>query len=619
MRALKFIIVCGILGETVELVRLGTVASAVSVSRLGILLFVVYALVAALAYAAVALPFRQHPERHLRWASIVFAGILLVPWINFDYLPALISGTSLVGNALLLAAIVVVSRLAIRRAGPVTVAILLLALAVNARAAIPEGVAPRSESRAMAGRNVVLLVIDTLRADHLGTYGYGRATSPELDRLAAESVVFDYAVSQAPWTKPSVASLLSGRYPHEHGVRAEHDALTADVETIAADLQGRGFHTAAFTSNPWITPEFGFDRGFDHFFQSARMSGVQMTLAFGLISRLETQLRRRGVSLDLTGLLRGPIEHYPTNVERDRKLTEEMLEWLDEHRSDRFFVYAHLIGPHSPYRPPEEFARRFRDPSWDPSSIPTVPPPRARSIFAPARAVDDAHREMLIAQYDAAIAFTDSLVGEIRQGLERLGLLDDTLLVVTSDHGEEFYEHGSWTHWHALYDEAIHVPLMVRLPSVLQPARRPEPVMLVDVYPTIGGLLGIDLAGATLDGLNLFGPAVAARPVVYSEYAHYLGATYRSRMALRKKLKLIETEDQARNESLDELYDHESDPAERTNLLENPSSDVAQRAASLRVALADFGAVELARAPKVRMDSATEEQLRRLGYADDTD
>jgi arylsulfatase A-like enzyme len=198
-----------------------------------------------------------------------------------------------------------------------------------------------------------------------------------------------------------------------------------------------------------------------------------------------------------------------------------------------------------------------------------------------------------------------------------LNVLDDTVFIVTSDHGEEFYEHGSWTHWHALYDEAIHVPLIVRLPSVLQPQRRPEPVMLVDVYPTVGGLLGIDLTGKPLDGENLFGTSVAARSVVYSDYAHFLGATYRSRMALQGNLKLIETEDEARDESLDELYDHWKDPAEQMNLLKQPIANVAQSAASLRIALADFGTVELARAPKVRLDSATEEQLRRLGYADD--
>jgi arylsulfatase A-like enzyme len=224
---------------------------------------------------------------------------------------------------------------------------------------------------------------------------------------------------------------------------------------------------------------------------------------------------------------------------------------------------------------------------------------------------------MLIAQYDAAIAFSDSLVGKIRTGLEKLGLLDDTLLIFTSDHGEEFYEHGSWTHWHALYEEAIHVPLIVRLPSVLEPGRRRDPVMLVDVYPTVGALLGIDLAGKPLDGENLFGPAVADRSVVYSEYAHYLGARYRSRMALQGDLKLIETEDEARNESLDELFDHRTDPAEHTNLLKRADANVTESAASLRVALQDFGTVELARAPKVHLDSATEEQLRRLGYADD--
>lgn len=616
MRALKFIIVCGVLGETAELLRLGTVATSISAWRLGLLLFFVYALVAAAAYATTALLVRRQPERQLAWAAAGFAAVLLVPWLNFDYLPALTSATSLLGNAVLLAGIWLAGHVVIRWAGSTALAILLLALAVNARAAIPDSVATREQRGTPVGHNVVLIVLDTLRADHLGTYGYERPTSPEIDRLGREGVVFEHAVAQGPWTKPSVVSLLTGRYAHEHGVRAEHDALGADVDTLTRTLQSHGFHTAAFTSNPWVTPEFGFDNGFDHFFQSARMSGVQMTLAFGLVSRLQTQLRRAGASVKLTDLLRDPVEHYPSNVERDRTLVGELLEWLEDHHSKRFFAYAHLIGPHSPYRPPEEYARLFRDPSWDPESILTVPPPRARSIFVPAEPLDETSRQMLIAQYDAAIAFTDALVGEIRRGLEELNLLDDTLLIITSDHGEEFYEHGSWAHWHALYDEAIRVPLIIRLPSALQPSRRSDPAMLVDVYPTVGGLLGLDLAEKPLDGENLFGASVAARSVVYSDYAHYLGATYRSRMALQAGLKLIETEDEARDESLDELYDRHNDPTEQTNLLKQASGDTEERAAGLRIALDGFGTSELARAPKIRLDSATEEQLRRLGYGD---
>ncbi|MGH6911308.1 MAG: sulfatase-like hydrolase/transferase, partial [Phenylobacterium sp.] len=239
-------------------------------------LWLAYSGAALLFYGAAALFSRR---RGLTIAGVAFSLLLVLPWLNFAYLPRFGSGRSLFGTAAAALLVAVLVPLLLRVPRAVGAAVLLLAVATSAgpliagrdggRTAVPAGQTPPPF-------NVVVVLIDTLRADHTGAYGYTRPTSPHFDAVAREGVVFEQTVAQAPWTKPSVASLMTGVFVHKHGVVSSRDALGSERPTLAEALRERGYRTAAFSGNPWITPEFRFDRGFDSF-ESGRAMGAQLT------------------------------------------------------------------------------------------------------------------------------------------------------------------------------------------------------------------------------------------------------------------------------------------------------------------------------------------------------
>ena len=302
--------------------------------------------------------------------------------------------------------------------------------------------------------NVVLVSIDTLRADRLGPYGYARATSPTLDRrLADEGVVFDQAWSQSPKTTPSHMTMLTSLYPSVHGVplwegRGAAPSLNPRVTTLAEALKDAGYATAAFTAGGHMHRDRGFAQGFD-------------------VYKHGDQLRRT-------------------------------LAWLDAHPRRPFFLFFHTYEVHDPYVPPPEVAARF---AADP--VPAIADaaakvrrgvggwPRAHKLFwAPVDAHDPRHVRYLSDLYDAGIARMDgSTLSALLDRLDTLGLADRTLVVFTSDHGEAFQEHGTFLH-EDLHAETLHVPLVIRFPRWLPNGRHVDaPVGLVDVAPTILDLL----------------------------------------------------------------------------------------------------------------------------------
>jgi arylsulfatase A-like enzyme len=324
----------------------------------------------------------------------------------------------------------------------------VLALACALLAACPGTSEPRP--------NVLLIAVDTLRADRLGCQGNPRGLTPNLDRLAASGVRFADASSHAPWTLPSFASLFTSRYPPEHGAGGalpDFRGLAADQPTLAERFRDAGFDTAAITNVDFLGPTFGVCRGFTELDAVSHPNNEE--------------LRRAGAT------------------------TDAALAWLGARRERPWFLFVHYFDAHAVYDPPAEYRARFarpedRESSWHFGS---------RSEFLLHRqgklALDPTTIGRAEALYDGEVAYVDAEIGRL---LERSGALDParrTIVVVTSDHGEEFLDHGSWEHGHSVYQELLRVPLILAEPGRVAPATVQTPVRLIDVAPTLCDLANV--------------------------------------------------------------------------------------------------------------------------------
>ena len=327
-------------------------------------------------------------------------------------------------------------------------------------------------------KNVLLISVDTLRADRLGCYGYGRPTSPRIDGLAAEGVRFHQAISQAPWTTPSHASLLTSRYPSSHRVNQSwskfdrflsqgrgYRVLAEDATTLAEVLQGHGYRTLALTGGATLAAEVGFAQGFDEYREDS----------FGLLKRVRPMLGK----------------------------------WLQESRDVPFFIFLHTFEVHAPYLHTEMTEGVLTDANREAISTRSREPGHedVDGFASLLRELGLFRRDVASALYDGGIRFTDAFLGRLLDDLGRLGLAERTLVVLTSDHGEEFADHDPSrfydAHCQTVYDEVIRVPLVLRLPGRIPGGRVVDaPVELVDVAPTILDVLGIDVPGA-MEGKSL--------------------------------------------------------------------------------------------------------------------
>ena len=336
-------------------------------------------------------------------------------------------------------------------------------------AGIEEPAAPRVTETAERP-NLIIYLVDTLRADHLGCYGHDRDVSPHIDQFAAGATLFENARANAPWTLPAVASVMTGLWPPSHGVFEDTRRLAEEAVTLAEVLRDAGYQTASIVTNGFATDAYGLEQGFE-----------ELTLI--------TTPRRKS-----------------------SRVHEEAVAWLEKRDPERpFFLYLHTIDPHKPYLPTDELRQRFA-PRADPVWRQIVANP-AKQRWPP----NDFVIAQLRALYDAEIAENDATFGQTLDALQAAGLYDDALIVFLSDHGEEFYEHGAWTHASDLYREVLDVPLIVKLPGQRQGRRVAELVQQIDLMPTILGHLGID--GPATEGRalpSLLDPAGARPATVFS-------------------------------------------------------------------------------------------------------
>lgn len=430
---------------------------------------------------------------------------------------------------------------------------------------------------------VVLVSLDTLRADHLGIYGYRRDTSPRIDALAGEGFVFERALASAPNTPPSQMSMMTSLYPGRHGFTGNGDRLAPGIETLAGRLSAAGLATAGFVDGGYLKSVFGFGRGFD-------------------------------VYDDRGGGLAG--------------IVPRALRWLEAHGDEPFFLFLHTYDIHAPYISPPPFAGMFHEVPYEGDLVPTIE--RLDALFRAREPLPAADLQHLVDSYDEGIRYTDSQLGRFLDALAELGRLDDTLVVVTSDHGEEFGEHGSLVHWQLYFQPNLRVPLIVRPPGGTHgPARIAETAELIDVLPTLLDWVGapplsvaqgrsllplLDAArrgeGATATGA----PAPARRePLERAALAWWPDPEQLPLRSIVVDGHQLIFDDYAPGK--DELYDIEVDPMAQR--------DLADERPELAARLRALGHEGMRASPRLRptgaegevtLDAETLEELRALGY-----
>ena len=315
--------------------------------------------------------------------------------------------------------------------------------------------------------NVVLISIDSLRADHLGIYGYEAPTSPFLDHLGRTGLVFERAYSTTSWTLPSHTAMLTGLDDLTHGVTDHTRRVPSQLTTLPERLSASGIETVGFFSGPYLHPSFGIAQGFDRYVNCS--------------SSLPRD--RDGVSVK---------QHFESMRDVTNPIVlESVAAWLREPRAQRTFLFIHLWDVHYDYIPPDATLELF-----DADYTGSISAEKFESNDAIHAGMDARDLEHIIARYDAEIRATDDTIRQLMAALEDAGLLQNAAILVVSDHGEEFFEHGGKGHHTTLYEEVLHVPLILNVPG-----RRPvegrvgQVVSLVDLYPTVCALFGIPCPG----------------------------------------------------------------------------------------------------------------------------
>ena len=420
--------------------------------------------------------------------------------------------------------------------------------------------------------NVILLMVDTLRADHLGYGGYERETSPNLDEFVAGATAFMNHYSHASRTGPSVASLLTSLHVRSHGVvnpLGEPDGkgvLEESRTTLAEMLSAGGYTCRAIVSNPNVQGRYGFAQGYERF------EGVAPWTDAGVIN-------------------------------------DRAVQWIDQMKAGPFFLYLHYMEPHSSYNAPAIFQRLFVDPHY--SGPITGSAKQVEEILCGNLEVTPEDEEHLAGLYDQEVRCWDDRFGEFVRALKERRVLENTVIVIVADHGEEFFEHGSVFHGLTLYGEQLHVPLVIRAPG-LAPRRISTLTRNIDVVPTVLELAHVP-ASADLQGRSLV-PLMNGKPgedlPVFSEAGVRGCKTAKRRSFQTREWKYVETF--IPNDYPRELYHLLTDPNEQNNLFTSRGDVAEQMMAMLEEFLQD---VPEGTSRSVTLDKEEIERLRALGYA----
>ena len=415
--------------------------------------------------------------------------------------------------------------------------------------------------------NIILIVTDALRQDHVGTYGYYRNTTPNIDKLAEKSIVFQNAISQATWTKPSIASLFTSTYPTRHQTYAIQGinnrgkiALPDSFNTLAEQLKQKKYKTMGYVNNAWLSPEYNLNQGFEE---------------YKFI--------------------------YP-----DNKLTSKINEVIEKHENEKFFLFVHYLGPHGPYTPPKPYNSLFVEKEHDYINL-----SKRNPKYLERKKPSKTELEYIISQYDGDIAYTDNEIGKILNLLKEKKLLDTTIIIITSDHGEELADHrGIYGHETIPYDTLIKVPLIIKIPGIMAKKRIiTNQVQLIDLMPTLLNITGIRTPEG-IDGMNLI-PLIKGNRIESNSFSEQNWKT-KHVISIRK-------------DGLKYLYNTKTDKGMLFNLKEDPyelnelqgNNEIKKR---LKKEILDYYKENLEKSVKtkhnktVRISDETIEKLKEIGY-----
>ncbi len=443
----------------------------------------------------------------------------------------------------------------------------------------PSGCASKKTAYKRKGYNVILISLDTLRADRLGCYGYPLPVSPNIDRFALRSVVFENSFSNATWTLPSHMSLMTSQYPFQHRVVDENTRLSNAKTTLAQVLRKQGYATAAFTAGYMVSAVFGFDRGFD-------------------IYKEDYNAKQENVGQGWR------LEHA----------SRSLAFWLNENADKKFFVFLHGYDTHEPFIA-HEYLKEF-EPEYDGrldflnnhaafrghpdypkykdmagGELPTIN--RFYSDIINAKKIDMREQDIrhIRALYDNEVRYVDHSFGKLIELLEQKDLMKNTVILVWSDHGEELLERGAIQHGGSVFEELIRVPLIIYLPEYKTPARRTDLVQSLDIAPTLLDILDLEPV-KDFQGFSFFSKNAPA-----DRYAVVQQKRYDAIRSSTHKLMIDSKTDSV------QLYDLKADPGE--------TADVGPKNPSLVKDLLDrlLNVLE-----KVRLDDRMKEKLKTLGY-----
>jgi choline-sulfatase len=359
-----------------------------------------------------------------------------------------------------------------------------------------------------SGPNVILIVSDALRPDHLGCYGYSRPTSPQIDKFAADALIFEKAMSNSPWTMPSIGTIFTSLYPHEHGAFFWTDNLDNSCLTLAEVFRNKKYATFAIQTNPGITAEYNFNQGFQFY--------------------------------------------HDLILENGEKVAAKFNDWLEENKNKPFFAYFHFMDTHLQYDAPDEFKAVFESEDTRSPITGLLGAYLVRVLSETGLSSED--KQHLINLYDAEIRYFDYVFGTIIKNLKKSGIFEKTIVILTADHGEELWDHNGFEHGHSLYNEVLHVPLIIKYSSLLPAKRIKSYVQLADLFPTILSMTRIR-DDFNLRGKNLTPNILNNNPINHTLFFEDILYGAEKKAVLKDGWKLIENTGMKFKKSLDPLGD----------------------------------------------------------------